>query len=79
LSLEVTAIDISSNAIQACSLRGIKDARVQDVMTLENETYDTILLLMNGAGMCGRLKNIPNFLLKLKSLLNPGGQILLDS
>jgi hypothetical protein len=51
LSLEVTAIDISSNAIQACSLRGIKDARVQDVMTLENETYDTILLLMNGAGM----------------------------
>jgi SAM-dependent methyltransferase len=79
LSLEVTAIDISSNAIQACSLRGIKDARVQDVMKLENETYDTILLLMNGAGMCGRLKNIPIFLLKLKSLLNPGGQILLDS
>jgi hypothetical protein len=37
-----------------CSLRGIKDARVQDVMTLENETYDTILLLMNGAGMCGK-------------------------
>jgi hypothetical protein len=55
--IEVTAIDISSK-IQACSLRGIKDARVQDVMTLENETYDTILLLMNGAGMCGRLKNI---------------------
>jgi SAM-dependent methyltransferase len=79
LNLDVTAIDISSNAIQACSLRGIKDARVQDVMTLENETYDTILLLMNGAGMCGKLKNIPNFLIKLKSLLNPGGQILLDS
>jgi SAM-dependent methyltransferase len=79
LNLEVTAIDISSRAIQACSLRGIKDARVQDVMTLENETYDTILLLMNGAGMCGKLKNIPNFLVKLKSLLNPGGQILLDS
>lgn len=79
LNLDVTAIDISPNAIQACSLRGIKDSRVQDVMTLENETYDTILLLMNGAGMCGKLKNIPNFLIKLKSLLNPGGQILLDS
>lgn len=79
LNLEVTAIDISPNAIKACSLRGIKDARIQDVMTLENETYDTILLLMNGAGMCGKLKNIPNFLIKLKSLLNPGGQILLDS
>ncbi|WP_369753074.1 class I SAM-dependent methyltransferase [Flavobacterium sp. WC2409] len=77
--LEVTAIDISPNAIKACSLRGIKDARVQDVMTLENEKFDTILLLMNGAGMCGKLTNIPKFLLQLKALLNPGGQILLDS
>jgi SAM-dependent methyltransferase len=78
-NLDITAIDISANAIEACTLRGIKDARVQDVMTLENEKYDTILLLMNGAGMCGKLKNIPKFLLKLKSLLNPGGQILMDS
>jgi SAM-dependent methyltransferase len=77
--LDVTSIDISPNAIQACTLRGLKKAKVQDVMTLENEKFDTILLLMNGAGMCGRLKNVPNFLLKLKSLLNPGGQILLDS
>jgi len=78
-NLDVTSIDISPNAIQACVLRGLKKAKVQDVMTLENEKFDTILLLMNGAGICGRLKNIPNFLLKLKSLLNPGGQILLDS
>ena len=77
--LDVMAIDISPNAIQACKLRGLKKAQVQDVMALENEKFDTILLLMNGAGMCGRLKNIPNFLLKLKSLLNPDGQILLDS
>ena len=78
-NLAVTSIDISANAINACTLRGLKNAKIQDVMTLENEKYDTILLLMNGAGMCGKLKNIPNFLLKLKSLLNAGGQILLDS
>jgi 2-polyprenyl-3-methyl-5-hydroxy-6-metoxy-1,4-benzoquinol methylase len=78
-NLDVTSIDISPKAIQACTLRGLKKAKVQDVMTLENEKFDTILLLMNGAGMCGRLKNIPNFLLKLKSLLNSGGQILMDS
>ena len=77
--LEVTSIDISTNAIEACTLRGLNNAKVQDVMTLENEKFDTILLLMNGAGMCGKLKNIPKFLVKLKSLLNPGGQILLDS
>jgi len=78
-NLDVTSIDISENAIQACTLRGLKNAKVQDVMTLENEKFDTILILMNGPGICGKLKNIPDFLLQLKSLLNLGGQILLDS
>ena len=78
-NLDVMSIDISENAIKACALRGLKKTNVQDIMTLQNETFDTILLLMNGAGMCGKLKNISNFLLKLKSLLNHGGQILLDS
>ena len=77
--LEVIAMDISPNAIAACKLRGIHEARVKDVMDLENEKFDTILLLMNGAGMCGRLKNIRAFLLKLKSLLTDNGQVLLDS
>jgi SAM-dependent methyltransferase len=77
--LKVTAIDISANAIQACKLRGVKDARVQDVMQIQDEKFDTILLMMNGAGMCGKLTKIPAFLQKLKSLLNKGGQILLDS
>lgn len=76
---DVTAIDISANAIKACELRGLKKAKVQDIMQLEGEKFDTILLLMNGAGMCGRLKNLPNFLQKLKSLLTDTGQILVDS
>lgn len=78
-NLDVTAIDISANAIKACELRGVKKARVQNVMVLENETFDTILLMMNGAGMCGKLNKISGFLQKLKSLLNENGQILLDS
>lgn len=76
---DVTAIDISANAIKACELRGMKKAKVQDIMQLEGDQYDTILLLMNGSGMCGRLKNLPNFLQKLKSLLTDTGQILVDS
>lgn len=83
-NLDVTSIDISANAIEACKLRGLKKAFVQDVMkidaeSLQHDKYDTILLLMNGAGMCGKLKNISKFLLQLKSLLNEGGQILVDS
>ena len=77
--LDVTAIDISPYAIEACQLRGIKQSRVQDVMNIEHEKFDTILLLMNGAGMCGRLKRMGRFLSKLKSLLNENGQILVDS
>jgi len=78
-NLDVTSIDISPNAIKACELRGLKNAKVQDVMTLENEKFDTILLLMNGTGIFGTLKETPIFLQKLKSLLNPNGQILIDS
>jgi hypothetical protein len=48
-------------------------------MTLENEKFDTILLLMNGTGIFGTLKETPNFLQKLKTLLTPSGQILIDS
>jgi len=48
-------------------------------MTLENNKHDTILSFMNGAGICRKLKNIMNFLIKLKSLLKSGGQILLHS
>ena len=76
---DVTSIDISQNAITACELRGLKKAKVQDVMTLANEKFETLLLLMNGAGMCGRLKNISRFLKHLKSLLTEKGQILVDS
>lgn len=77
--LDVTSIDISPNAIQACSLRGCQKAIVQDVMDMENQAFDTILLLMNGAGMCGRLSKMKGFLIKLKSLMKTNGQILLDS
>ena len=77
--IDVTAIDISANAVEACRLRGIKKARNINVMNIMDEQYDTILLLMNGAGMCGRLKSLGTFLQKLKSLLTDEGQILVDS
>lgn len=77
--LDVSAIDISPNAVKTCQLRGIKKSYVQDVLSLDNKKYDTILLLMNGTGIFGTLNKTTPFLQKLKSLLNPGGQILIDS
>ena len=77
-NLEVTAIDVSEAAIEACTLRGIKHAKTVDVMDFSGQ-YDTILLLMNGAGMCGKLNRIADFLTHIKTLLTTNGQILVDS
>ena len=78
-NLQVTAIDISENAIKTCQLRGLNNAKVQNILDLENQNFDTILLLMNGTGIFGTLNEIPKFFQKLKRLLNPNGQILIDS
>ena len=82
-NLDVHAIDISPNAIKACQLRGLKNAKVQNILEMDSinpeNKFDTILVLMNGTGIFGTLKDTPLFLQKLKSLLNPDGQILIDS
>jgi SAM-dependent methyltransferase len=78
-NLEVTSIDISEKAIETCKLRGVKNTKVQNILDLEGEKFDTIILLMNGVGIFGKLENCNKYLSKLKSLLNKGGQILLDS
>ncbi len=78
-NLDVTSIDISEKAIETCKLRGLKNVIVQNILDFEGTKFDTILLLMNGTGIFGKLENCNKYLLKLKSLLNPGGQILIDS
>ena len=78
-NLAVTSIDISEKAIETCKLRGVKNAKVQNILDYEGEKFDTIILLMNGVGIFGKLENCNKYLSKLKSLLNEGGQILLDS
>jgi len=78
-NLDVLPIDISPNAIQACNLRGLKNAIVENLLAIEYEKFDTILLLMNGTGIFKNIEETPVFLQKLKNLLNPNGQILIDS
>ncbi len=76
--LKVKAIDISKGAVQVCKQRGISNCEVKNILD-ETETFDTILLLMNGTGVFEDLKNAPRYLNHLKSLLKPKGQILIDS
>lgn len=80
IGLNVTAIDVSANAIETCKIRGVNNAIKTDILEIDSTLkYDTILLLMNGTGIFGRLKNIDQYLTKLKDLLTEKGQILIDS
>ena len=54
--------------------------RLQNEGGSQNESgFDTILLLMNGTGIAGKIENLPALFNRLKALLNKGGQILIDS
>ena len=78
--LAVTAIDISEKAIESCKLRGVSDAKVENILQFEtDEKFDTLLLLMNGTGIFGKLEHVSKYFQKLKSLLANNGQILIDS
>ncbi|WP_103071183.1 class I SAM-dependent methyltransferase [Aquimarina sediminis] len=77
--LDVTALDISKGAIEVCKKRGLKHAFTQNVFDHNSSTYDTILFLMNGSGIIGTLNHIDVFFSHIKTLLAPGGQILMDS
>ena len=74
-----TAIDISGLSVEVMKEKGV-DARC---INLFDESfvgqYDTILMLMNGTGIIGRLENMQKFFIRMKHLLAPGGRILIDS
>jgi cyclopropane fatty-acyl-phospholipid synthase-like methyltransferase len=76
--IKVKAIDISEGAIEVCKLRGVHHAEVKNLLK-ETDTFDTILLLMNGTGIFQTLTALPKYLNHLKSILNKNGQILIDS
>lgn len=76
--LDVYPIEISEGAVKHMLAQGLK-ARKLDFFSIKDEKYDTILMMMNGIGIAGKLSNLENTLMQAKSLLNPGGRILCDS
>lgn len=76
---DVTALEISPVASRIIEQRGVKKVINEDIFLYAKEKYDTIIMLMNGIGLCGDINGAKKLLSHLKTLLNPGGQILLDS
>lgn len=77
---ETNAIDISPLSITVMQQRGVQCATLVNLFDEQFcQSYDTILMLMNGSGIIGKLENLPSFFKKMKQLLRPGGSILMDS
>ena len=76
--IKIKAIDSSEGAVEVAMKRGVLNVELKPLLE-ETESFDTILLLMNGTGIFQELSEVANYLKHLKSLLNPDGQILIDS
>ncbi|WP_423146211.1 class I SAM-dependent methyltransferase [Rubrolithibacter danxiaensis] len=79
LHFDVTALDQSEGACTIMQKRGLKNVINNDIYNYNSEKYDTLLLLMNGIGLCGTISGFRSFLLHAKNLLKPGGQLLFDT
>ncbi len=72
--------DISPLSVDVMRRRGVRQAWEADVFDEAFAgCYDTVLMLMNGSGIIGRLERMPLFFRRMKQLLAPGGCVLLDS
>jgi SAM-dependent methyltransferase len=77
--LDVTALEISELCSGLMRERSIEKVLNADIFDLKNQTFDTILLLMNGIGIAGTPDGLKKLLNHLKTLLSANGKIILDS
>lgn len=76
---DVEAIDISPLSVLTMKDRGVKKVKELDFFQIKGELFDTILMLMNGAGIVGKIDKLPDFFNHIKTLLANDGVLLVDS
>ena len=74
----IHAIDISKGSIEYLKSKNIC-AEQSSFLNHKQTKYDTILMLMNGIGVAGKLSNLKKTLQHANKLLNTGGILLCDS
>ena len=67
-------------SIEVMQKRGVKQVFHINLFD-ENylQKFDTILMLMNGSGIIGKIENMGEFFTRMKQILKPGGVVYLDS
>lgn len=76
---DVLAIDHSPGCIHVMRKRGVVNVLQGDFSVYCGARHETILMLMNGIGICGTLAGFAAFLQQAKNILEVGGQIVADS
>ena len=79
LGHEVTSIELEPECEVILRSRGLEEIIIGDIMSWNNQRFDTVLMLMNGIGMIGTPAKLDQFLSTLPSLLKPDGFLLCDS
>lgn len=77
---EVYAIDVSPYAVEVMKERGVQ--KCSNTNFFDDKfvgQFDTILMMMNGIGIVGKVDCLPQFFNRLKSLLSPNGFVVFDS
>lgn len=82
--LDVTAIDVSPEAVEVMRKRGVETVREGDIFDVfdaeaDAESFDTILMLGHGIGIVETLDGLDRFLDQLQRWLAEDGQLLVDS
>jgi len=79
-NIKVTALDFSRHCCDVMKARGVKNIICQNIFKLSTtKKFDTMLLLMNGIGLCGTIDGLKEFLSIAEKLLNNNGQLIFDS
>jgi SAM-dependent methyltransferase len=75
---DVTALDVSPGAIEACRRRAVRSTYLGGISQAVSDglgKFDSALLLGNNLGLLGSRAAAPRFLADLAALLRPGGVI----
>ncbi len=76
---DVDALDISPGSVEVMAKRKVRNVIHGNLFSLTDRKYKTILMLMNGLGICGTLDGCNLLLQFIQTVLDEDGQVIADS
>ncbi|RQP07901.1 MAG: class I SAM-dependent methyltransferase [Chryseobacterium sp.] len=77
--LDVHALELSPASCEVMVERGVRNVICTDVFNYGGETFDSLLMMMNGIGLSSDIAGLRCFLQKADELLKPHGRLIFDS